>query len=83
VPRLLARLALADDSATEARWLRDPFSDPGWDETLIAVPAASWLDQLAGVTLQAGRHGGERVLRAGELLRRFPVALLRRADEGA
>ncbi|WP_296900308.1 hypothetical protein, partial [Thiohalocapsa sp.] len=58
-------------------------SCPGWALPLIGAPAASWLDQLAGATLQAGRHCGERVLRAGELLRRFPVALLRRADEDA
>ena len=83
-PRLLARLLLEQpagdmkpkvvDLGGAAR--ADPFAHPGWESTLIELPGRHWQDRLAGGTLDAPQDKGRNRLRAADLLRRFPVALL-------
>ncbi|MFZ0788553.1 MAG: malto-oligosyltrehalose synthase, partial [Chromatiaceae bacterium] len=57
-----------------------PFSDAGWESTLVEVSAAALKDALSGVTLHASPSRGTFVLSAAELLRRFPVGLLTSED---
>ena len=61
-----------------ARWLAgDP---PSWEENRILLPAAleaeSWVDVLRGGTLRTARGEGKRWIRASEIFRALPVALL-------
>jgi (1->4)-alpha-D-glucan 1-alpha-D-glucosylmutase len=76
-PRLLAPLALpAAASGDLDAWL-DPFDHPDWLETLVEVPSRYWQDELAGGTVEALDQGDDAFrLRAGDVLRRFPVGLL-------
>jgi (1->4)-alpha-D-glucan 1-alpha-D-glucosylmutase len=48
-----------------------------WGDTAIELPAGRWRDELTGDTLEIGEGG---TIGLGELLRRFPVALLARED---
>jgi (1->4)-alpha-D-glucan 1-alpha-D-glucosylmutase len=51
-------------------------ADGGWRDTVLTVPARPWVDELTGTAF----FGGEVPL--GELLQRYPVALLREAGNG-
>jgi (1->4)-alpha-D-glucan 1-alpha-D-glucosylmutase len=44
----------------------------GWEGTWVDLPAGGWRDVLTGEEWEGGRRG------LGELLARFPVALLER-----
>jgi (1->4)-alpha-D-glucan 1-alpha-D-glucosylmutase len=45
-----------------------------WDDTAIELPAGSWTNEMTGEVLRGG------VVAMGNLLARFPVAMLARAD---
>ncbi|MEX1077479.1 MAG: malto-oligosyltrehalose synthase [Homoserinimonas sp.] len=47
----------------------------GWEDTVLVVPSSHWVDELTGTVFE----GGELPL--GELLQRYPVALLRAAAD--
>jgi (1->4)-alpha-D-glucan 1-alpha-D-glucosylmutase len=80
-PRLLAGRVLEGDPGTGSAALRtEPFADPGWAGTLVAVPGTVWKDRLGGGRLDAARSGDGQVLRAADVLRRFPVGLLTGSD---
>ena len=68
VPRLVARLGEAD-AGTD--WTGKDWDRGGWADTCVHLPGRDWTSVLTGEN--AG--GGEAS--AGELLRRFPVAVLR------
>jgi (1->4)-alpha-D-glucan 1-alpha-D-glucosylmutase len=86
-PRLLARLALqrecavADHDEARDNAPADPFAHPGWDATLVEVPGRRWLDRLGAGGFDAATLDGRSALRAADVLRRFPVGLLTRADD--
>jgi (1->4)-alpha-D-glucan 1-alpha-D-glucosylmutase len=53
-----------------------PIDAPIWHETWVEVPAASLHNRLTGELLTAEETSGHHLLRASDLLQRFPVALL-------
>jgi (1->4)-alpha-D-glucan 1-alpha-D-glucosylmutase len=81
-PRLLAPLATppADSAAGNGSAPIDPFAHPGWESTVVEIPAGGVMDQLSGGRLETDRFAGGDVLRAADILRRFPVGLLTAAD---
>lgn len=73
VPRLIARLGEAQDGTewTGTGWDRD-----GWAGTRVQLPGGIWSSVLTGENVP----GGEVL--AGDLLRRFPVAVLYQPPPG-
>jgi len=58
---------------------RAPVGKPCWRDTSLLLPSrapASWQDVLSGERVEAGAAGGRGFLSAGDVLKRFPVALL-------
>lgn len=48
-----------------------------WTDTTLELPSGHWLNEFTGETFDGG------VIRVASLLKRFPVALLSRKDQGA
>jgi len=70
VPRWLKRAGTQSSSASDAKF---------WANTQISIPAGSpgkWQNVLTGETLIATNNKRKRVLRAAEIFRTFPVALI-------
>jgi (1->4)-alpha-D-glucan 1-alpha-D-glucosylmutase len=81
-PRLLAPLTASppDSTAEDGSAAADAFAHAGWESTCIEIPAGAVTDQLAGGRLSSNRFDGGNVLRAADVLRRFPVGLLTTAE---
>jgi (1->4)-alpha-D-glucan 1-alpha-D-glucosylmutase len=52
-------------------------TERGWEDTTVPLPDGSWRNELTGDEVTGG------AVRVGELLARFPVALLTKAAEEA
>jgi (1->4)-alpha-D-glucan 1-alpha-D-glucosylmutase len=83
VPRLVVTLATGSGSGSGAG---DPGAIPAgpnplrgaWGDTTVELPGGAWTDVLSGAAWTVGSGGGP--LPVGEVLARFPVALLERTD---
>jgi len=70
VPRLLSRVAAEGEF---------PLGEGRWKGTAIRLTEGiphSWRDAFSGREVEAERHNSDYILRAADLLERFPVALL-------
>lgn len=73
----LPEKAFTSRNNQNARRGRAPAPDPAggeWDGTALAFPERRWVKELTGEEVRGGKDA------VADLLRRFPVALLSRAD---
>jgi (1->4)-alpha-D-glucan 1-alpha-D-glucosylmutase len=74
VPRLLSRVVDPGEM---------PLGRGVWTTAAIQLPSGApsrWVDVITGQPLRAGRRSSQRILRAADLFRRFPVALCASAN---
>ena len=73
MPRLVARLG---EAAAGTDWTAAGWDRGGWADTRVDLPEGAWTSVLTGDRLAGGPA------RAGDLLGRFPVAVLSAPQPG-